>query len=326
MRRISRELGFLRRRPGALLPSGSWATLDDHARRLDLLTERLEHAEAAGRRQQELIGELTADVVRHQAALNDPPASRLQAVSAWIAAAAVSEESLVSIVLPTHNRPDGLLLAVASVRAQTYRNWELVVVDDGSSEDQRPALEALGDPRVRVLRLENTGLGGAVNAGLAEVRGDLVAYLEDDNLMDAGWLRAAAWAMGAFPDLEMLYGAMVWQVDTEILGAPLARGLPMLEFRPWDRALLERHSFIHIGAVVHRRGLPEAGYNTALARAHDYDFALRATRGRDPLALPALAGYYGTDRADRMSASIDVAVSVAEIQALHGLPALRPRG
>ena len=91
---------------------------------------------------------------------------------------------LVSVVLPTHDRPHRLGGALASVLAQTYRRLEVLVVDDASRHpvDAVVARAAAGDDRVRLVRLRtNRGAAGARNEGLARVTGELVAFVDDDD-------------------------------------------------------------------------------------------------------------------------------------------------
>ncbi|HWG66238.1 MAG TPA: glycosyltransferase family 2 protein, partial [Rhodanobacteraceae bacterium] len=88
----------------------------------------------------------------------------------------------VSIVLSTYNRLPLLRRSVDSVIAQTFRDWELIVVDDGSTDDTREYLEAIEDPRVRPIWLEHGGVTWARNAGLRLARGKWVAFHDSDDL------------------------------------------------------------------------------------------------------------------------------------------------
>jgi hypothetical protein len=108
----------------------------------------------------------------------------------------------VSVIMPTYDQDAFLPAAVASLLAQTMRDWELVVVDDGSPGDTVSALGgALADPRVRLEVLStNAGLGAALNRGLAITTGGLVAYLPSDDLFHAGHLASLAAALDARPD------------------------------------------------------------------------------------------------------------------------------
>lgn len=93
--------------------------------------------------------------------------------------------SLVSVVLPTRNRPDALASALRSVLEQTYARLEVVVVDDASESDVADVVERVAgaDGRVVLIRLENrTGAARARNLGLERASGELVAFLDDDDV------------------------------------------------------------------------------------------------------------------------------------------------
>jgi len=88
----------------------------------------------------------------------------------------------VSVVVPTRNRPAMLERALRSVLAQTFLDFEVVVVDDGSTPPAADVVERLCDPRLRLLRFDpGRGAGAARNAGIAEARGEWIAFLDDDD-------------------------------------------------------------------------------------------------------------------------------------------------
>lgn len=91
-------------------------------------------------------------------------------------------EPLVSVILPTHNRADLLPRAIRSVLGQTYRNLELFVVDDASTDDTPAVVRGIADPRLRYLRLEkNSRAAAARNVGIKASRGELLAFQDDDD-------------------------------------------------------------------------------------------------------------------------------------------------
>jgi glycosyltransferase involved in cell wall biosynthesis len=91
---------------------------------------------------------------------------------------------LVSVVLPVHNAAATVARAVASIQAQTLRDWELLAVEDGSTDASREILLRLAasDPRVRVLQLPRSGLVRALNAGLDAARAPLIARMDADDV------------------------------------------------------------------------------------------------------------------------------------------------
>ena len=87
----------------------------------------------------------------------------------------------VSVIIPTFDRAELVGRAVASVLAQTHADLECLVVDDGSRDHTPEVLAAMGDPRLRVWRTQNRGVSAARNLGLAESRGEYVAFLDSDD-------------------------------------------------------------------------------------------------------------------------------------------------
>ena len=111
------------------------------------------------------------------------------------------EPDLVTVVLPTYNRARTLPRAIASVLNQDYRNLELLVVDDASSDDTAAVVAAIADPRIRYIRLpKNGGASHARNAGLAEAKGAFIAFQDSDDEWLAGKLTKQVQAAKAAGD------------------------------------------------------------------------------------------------------------------------------
>lgn len=106
----------------------------------------------------------------------------------------------VSIITPTANRPHFLSEAIATVRAQTMTDWELIIVDDASTDGTSAFLRGLRDPRISWLRCdERRGPAAASNAGLERARGKYVMFLDDDDLLRPDALELLTGALDAQP-------------------------------------------------------------------------------------------------------------------------------
>lgn len=92
------------------------------------------------------------------------------------------QRGLVSVMMPMYNAAAFAAESVASLRAQTYAAWELIAVDDGSTDGSADVLEAMDDPRIRVVRQAHAGEAAARDAALAAARGEFVAFLDADDL------------------------------------------------------------------------------------------------------------------------------------------------
>jgi len=90
---------------------------------------------------------------------------------------------LVSIIIPTYNRADLLSRAIQSVINQTYKDWELLIIDDGSTDNTKEIVEEFvkKDPRIKYFYQENKGQGAARNLGIRESKGEYIAFLDSDD-------------------------------------------------------------------------------------------------------------------------------------------------
>ena len=270
------------------------------------LQQRLDLLAAESRaRHDELAAQVASAQLPHdsQAEL----VGRIWLHEAWLRAMPPSGV-LLSVVVPTRHRPDLLRRALTSLLAQTHREWEGIVVDDGDldrSGEVRGVLEELADPRLRLVPAHAGNEAAARNAGLDAASGQLVTYLDDDNVMFPVWLAALADAAHTHPDAPLLYGARVTRE---------AGGEERVHLGDFDREALEQHNSIDTGQIGHRAD-PRVRWDTALVRFTDWDLVLRLTEDRDGVPVPALAVGYTTDAPDRISERADLEASAAPIRA-----------
>src|SRR4028118_1383709 len=119
-----------------------------------------------------------------------------------------SEEGKASVVIPCYNQARFLGEAIESVLSQTYTDFEVIVVDDGSTDDTAEVASsyAAEDARVRLVRQENRGLAGARNRGLAESRGEYVVFLDSDDRLAEEALEVGVRELDAHPECAFVSG------------------------------------------------------------------------------------------------------------------------
>ena len=88
----------------------------------------------------------------------------------------------VSVIMPTYNRHKIISESIESVLGQTFQDFELVIVNDGGSDEVEKVIRAFNSPKIRYFKIEHSGLGAALNKGLEEARGRYIAYLDDDDI------------------------------------------------------------------------------------------------------------------------------------------------
>lgn len=163
---------------------------------------------------------------------------------------------LVTVTIPTWNRLPLLREAVASVVAQTYPRWELVISDDGSTDGTAAWVRGLGDPRIRVVEGPHTGhIGRVRNAGVAAGTGELLAFLDSDDLWHPHSLAVMVEGLTA-AGTSWVYGdAELIDERGETIPMP-ARGRPPVG--GWvEREVLATEVGVFIGGLLVRRELFE---------------------------------------------------------------------
>ena len=120
------------------------------------------------------------------------------------------EQGLVSIVIPTYNRAHVVGEAIASALNQTYRHYEVVVVDDGSQDDTEKMIRTTfgGNPKVRYVRQENRGVSAARNRAIEEARGEFIAFLDSDDSWLPGKLELQVACLRFLPAAGMIWTDM----------------------------------------------------------------------------------------------------------------------
>lgn len=191
----------------------------------------------------------------------------------------------VSVVIPAYNRAATIVAAIASVLRQTVAEFELVVVDDGSSDGTAEAAETVTDPRLRVVRLaENRGAAGARNAGVAEARGRWIAFQDSDDEWLPEKLARQLARLEQRPDAIAAYcglltvGALAADAAgrTRLAYVPDA-GIDLVEGR--IQPTLLKQNVMSTQTVVVRRDvfLALGGFDESLPAMEDWEFAIRLT-------------------------------------------------
>jgi len=191
---------------------------------------------------------------------------------------------MVSVVIPAYNAAPFVGAALDSVLAQTEPVGEVLVVDDGSTDETAALVESYG-PQVRLIRQANAGVSAARNRGIREARGDWVAFLDADDTWLPGKVAAQTAALRAAPERAMCYSA--FQVVDEAL-RPLRiewsdRRGPALE-----DLLLRGNVVGSVCTVMARRDLLAGlgGFDPALSYCADWDLWVRMAARTEFLYLP----------------------------------------
>ena len=211
-----------------------------------------------------------------------------------------TEDPLVSVVTPAYNVGPLIADTLESVYAQHYRNFEVLVVNDGSPDT--PALETALAPyrdRITYIVQENAGPSAARNAGIEHARGDLIAFLDGDDIWLPHCLSEQVARATADPDLAVIHA------DAEVIGDPTVAGMTLRQLNrsggeaSFAAIVTERYTLTTSCAVVRRAWWDRVGrFDPALRRSEDFDLWLRIAHagGRFDGTTRVLAQYRRHDQ------------------------------
>jgi glycosyltransferase involved in cell wall biosynthesis len=218
----------------------------------------------------------------------------------------------VSVIMPAYNVAPYIGEAIASVCAQTFRDFEVLVVDDGSTDDtfEIASQWAGRDTRVRVLRKENGGISTARNHALRHAAGAFLAILDSDDVWEPDYLASQIEVLERRPDVDLVTG------NARYLGSRLdgqiVRPCPDPRPEPDLTQILTDETAIFIMTVFRRRVYEAVGeFDEAFRTNEDYDYWLRA----------ALAGFRfaRNDRPLAWYRRRDDSLSASEVRMLQGV-------
>jgi GT2 family glycosyltransferase len=245
-------------------------------------------------------------------------------------------EPLISVIIPSVNRPHRLWLALASVAAQTYAALEVVVVNDGGvdvrdlvdryrAEFRRPAQYVELHP--------NRGLAGARNAGSAAAAGEWIALLDDDDRFRPDHLARLMAALRDHPTAALAYDDVLIEIEDGGADDVPPHVIGTCRFgRLYDRATFEQDDFIPPSAMLFSRAAFQAagGFDTEIPMCEDWDFLLRLRDHGDLLYVP---GAIGVEYSLRVSAGDNLGSQFGAerrraldlLSERYGLPPLVPK-
>lgn len=212
------------------------------------------------------------------------------------AASVAFEQSLfpkVSVIMPTYNRAKIIKKAIKSVLMQTLENFELIVINDGSTDDTKETVSKFKDRRIIYLEKENGGPASARNLGIKHAKGEHIAYLDDDDIYYPCHLERLSRLLDAHPGIGMVYShCLVRYPDGKISHR---------ETNFSKRNLETLGIYFPSCAVMHRKScLKKVGiFDEKLLFAQDFDMWLKITDFYKAMRLPLLTGeriFHGNNR------------------------------
>lgn len=207
----------------------------------------------------------------------------------------------VSVIMPVYNGEKYLRSAVDSILRQTFRDFELMVVDDGSTDGTSGILTSIRDPRLKVLRQpSNMGVAAALNRAMFEARGEFVLRMDSDDLAVRNRLELQVRFLEAHPEVALCGGSV--KRFGEVRGIVRYPGT-----RAGIQAqMLFNPPFAHPAVAWRRSAFDELGlcYEDEIPTAEDYDLWVRACRVLEAANMDPVLLHYRVDHKVKLSAYV----------------------
>jgi glycosyltransferase involved in cell wall biosynthesis len=189
----------------------------------------------------------------------------------------MTDTPTVTVLVPTWNRAELIGEAIRSILVQTFTDFEVIVVDDGSTDATADALARLSDSRLRVLHRDHRGISAAMNAGLSLARGRYIARLDSDDVWRPDLLGTLVPLLDSQPEIDVVY-AQADALDHGVVVGHL-QGMPLRFPDDSLRSLVYDDCTCNVALVARRACLDRAGpYDETLIANEDWDMWLRVAR------------------------------------------------
>lgn len=211
----------------------------------------------------------------------------------------------ISVIIPAYNSAKTILETIDSVRRQTFTDFELIVINDGSSDRTLEVLANIDDPRLQVLSFANGGLPVARNQGIANSQGEFVTFIDADDLWTEDKLELQLAALRSNPAAGVVYS---WTTVMDEAGKSFYPGKSVSHAGDVRRQLLA-NNFIASGSnvMLRRTAIESVGeFEPSLKSAEDWDYWLRLALAGWEFAVVPKAQILYRQSAGAMSSKIDV--------------------
>ncbi len=211
----------------------------------------------------------------------------------------MSYEPEVSVIIPTYNRKNFIERAVKSVLKQTFKNFELVIIDDGSTDGTEEIIKKFKDKRIRYIWQENKGPAGARNRGILEARAKYIAFLDSDDKWRRKKLEIQLNEMKKNPEILLSHTDELWFKNGKVVN-PKKKHLKHNGDIFWQSVQLCAISMSTV--MVQKRLFDIVGlFDENLLVCEDYDMWLRVTARFPVLLIPERLTVKYAGHPDQMS-------------------------
>lgn len=225
---------------------------------------------------------------------------------------------MISVIIPLYNKEKLIGKTLRSVLEQTYQDFEIVVVNDGSTDNSVTEVEKIADPRIRLIHQQNAGVSVARNKGISEAKGEFIAFLDADDEWNADYLNVQHLLIDKYPQCDVFAANYKFKDLGGKFSETIMRKFPFGDIDGILSNYFEvascSHPPIWTSAVMVRKAAIQSvgGFPVGIKSGEDLlTWARLACRykiayNKNPLAIFNIEGYNPKERPKRIPAEVDI--------------------
>jgi glycosyltransferase involved in cell wall biosynthesis len=235
----------------------------------------------------------------------------------------------ISIVIPTFNRSEKLKRALESIVAQTFSNWEVVVVDNHSTDDTNNMLKEFKEYPIRIYKIRNNGIiASSRNLGIRKSTGDWIAFLDSDDWWHANKLETVVDNLSSkcdfyYHDLQIIKSQARFKIYKKNINSNQIKSPIYSNLIKYGNVIANSSVVVRRSLILKIDGLSE---NPKLVASEDFDCWIRLSKISDNFKyIPEILGFYEINKANTSSAQLSL-IHLEYINALHVNPFILKHG
>src|SRR5690554_2115171 len=212
---------------------------------------------------------------------------------------------MFSVVIPLYNKELSISNTIQSVLNQTFQDFEIVVVNDGSTDNSLHVLKEIDDTRIRIINKTNGGVSSARNRGIKEAKYEWIAFLDGDDLWEPNHLEEITKMMNLYPEEKVFVTSFVYSDNRQMFKHP--RATPIFKIENYFKEAIKENLMWTSIVVVNKECIDKVGgFNEKLNRGEDLDLWARLAREYAITKSSIVTAIYRVEAENRSSASFNI--------------------
>lgn len=205
-----------------------------------------------------------------------------------------------SVVIPLYNKELSIVNTILSVLKQSYQNFELLVVNDGSTDGSVDTVKTINDERIRLINQENQGVSAARNRGIKEASFEWIAFLDGDDMWESNHLEEIVKMMKVFPENKVYVTSFEFSDKRKMFKHE--RSEPIFKIDNYFKEAIKENLLWTSVVVINKLCFKKiGGFNTTLTRGEDLEFWSRIAKSFDIVKSLKITAMYRIDAENRTS-------------------------